>query len=78
VCHPRAWASALARTIACSKFPSAYPANVRQHLYEALDYVAKGMVKVMTETFLLEDVTDAYNKVVRGEVRFGAVIKPKN
>jgi D-arabinose 1-dehydrogenase-like Zn-dependent alcohol dehydrogenase len=25
--------------------------NDREHLYEALDYVAKGKVKVMTETF---------------------------
>jgi D-arabinose 1-dehydrogenase-like Zn-dependent alcohol dehydrogenase len=32
----------------------------------------------MTEIFSLEDVNDAYNKVVRGEVRFRAVIKPKN
>jgi alcohol dehydrogenase len=53
-------------------------ANDRQHLYEALEYVAKGRVKVMTEIFSLEDVNDAYNKVVRGEVRFRAVIKPKN
>ena len=41
-------------------------ANDRQHLYEALEYVAKGRVKVMTEIFSLENVNDAYDKVVRG------------
>jgi len=34
--------------------------NGREYLYEALDYVAKGKVKVMTETFPLEDSADAY------------------
>jgi alcohol dehydrogenase len=50
--------------------------NDREHLYEALDYVAKGKVKVMTETFPLEEISDAYDKVVNGNVRFKAVIKP--
>jgi D-arabinose 1-dehydrogenase-like Zn-dependent alcohol dehydrogenase len=36
--------------------------NGREYLYEALDYVAKGKVKVMAETFPLDDVTDAYEK----------------
>jgi alcohol dehydrogenase len=53
-------------------------ANDRQHLYEALDYVAKGKVKVMTEIFSLENVNDAYDKVAKGEVRFRAVIKPRS
>jgi succinate dehydrogenase/fumarate reductase flavoprotein subunit len=53
-------------------------ANDRQHLYEALDYVAKGKVKVMTAIFSLENVNDAYDKVSKGEVRFRAVIKPKS
>jgi dehydrogenase len=52
-------------------------ANDRQHLYEALDYVAKGNVKVMTEIFSLEKINDAYDKVSNGEVRFRAVIKPE-
>jgi alcohol dehydrogenase len=51
-------------------------ANDRQYLYEALDYVAKGKVKVMTEIFSLENVNDAYDKVSKGEVRFRAVLKP--
>lgn len=46
--------------------------NDREYLYEALDYVAKGKVNVMTETFPLEE---AYDKVANGEVRFRAVLK---
>jgi alcohol dehydrogenase len=52
--------------------------NDREHLYEALDYVAKGKVKVMTETFPLEEISNAYDKVANGNVRFKAVIKPTN
>jgi len=48
--------------------------NGREYLYEALDYVAKGKVKVMTETFPLDDIADAYEKVANGNVRFRAVI----
>jgi D-arabinose 1-dehydrogenase-like Zn-dependent alcohol dehydrogenase len=50
--------------------------NDRDHLYEALDYVAKGRVKVMTETFPLEQISNAYDKVSNGNVRFKALIKP--
>jgi alcohol dehydrogenase len=50
--------------------------NDREHLYEALDYVAKGKVKVMTETFPLGEISNAYDKVVNGNVRFKAVIEP--
>src|ERR687888_1758777 len=50
--------------------------NDREHLYEALDYVAKGKVKVMTEIFPLEEISNAYDKVANGNVRFKAVIKP--
>ncbi|MFL6502234.1 MAG: alcohol dehydrogenase catalytic domain-containing protein [Nitrososphaera sp.] len=50
--------------------------NDREHLYEALDYVAKGKVKVMTETFPLEEISNAYDKVVNGNVRFKAVVNP--
>ena len=49
--------------------------NGREYLYEALDYVAKGKVKVMAETFPLEHVAEAYEKVANGSVRFRAVIK---
>jgi len=38
--------------------------------------VAKGKVKVMTETFPLEDIPQAYDKVANGQVRFRAVIEP--
>jgi alcohol dehydrogenase len=38
--------------------------------------VAKGKVKVMTETFPLEDISQAYDKVANGQVRFRAVIEP--
>jgi alcohol dehydrogenase len=49
--------------------------NGREYLYEALDYVAKGKVKVMAETFPLDHVADAYEKVANGSVRFRAVMK---
>ncbi|MFL6329544.1 MAG: alcohol dehydrogenase catalytic domain-containing protein [Nitrososphaeraceae archaeon] len=50
--------------------------NDREHLYEALDYVAKGKVRVMTEIFPLEEISNAYDKVANGNVRFKAVIEP--
>jgi alcohol dehydrogenase len=50
--------------------------NDRQYLYEALDYVAKGKVRVMTEIFPLEEISNAYDKVANGNVRFKAVIEP--
>ena len=34
-------------------------ANIRRHLYEILDYVVKGKVKVMTEIFSLKKINDA-------------------
>jgi alcohol dehydrogenase len=45
----------------------------REYLYEALDYVEKGKVKVMTETFPLDDVADAYEMADNGNVHFRAV-----
>lgn len=48
--------------------------NGPQYLYEALDYVAKGKVKVMAETFPLDDIGKAYDRVADGRVRFRAVI----
>jgi alcohol dehydrogenase len=50
--------------------------NDREHLYEALDYAAKGKVRVMNELFPLEEISDAYDKVANGIVRFKAVIEP--
>jgi len=50
--------------------------NDREYLYEALDYVAKGKVRVMTEIFSLEEISNAYDKVANGNVRFKAVIEP--
>jgi alcohol dehydrogenase len=49
--------------------------NSREYLYEALDYVAKGKVKVITETYSLDDIVQAYDRVAAGKVRFRAVIK---
>ncbi len=50
--------------------------NDPEHLYEALDFVAKGKVKVIAETYPLADIAKAYDRVEKGEVRFRAVIKP--
>ena len=49
--------------------------NGQEYLYEALDYVAKGKVKIIAETFSLDDITQAYEKVSSGSARFRAVIK---
>jgi alcohol dehydrogenase len=48
--------------------------NGREYLYEALDYAARGKVKVMAETYKLNEIDRAYERVVNGEVRFRAVI----
>jgi len=48
--------------------------NGVEYLYEALDYAAKGKVKVMTETYPLADIQKAYDNVAKGSVRFRAVI----
>ena len=50
--------------------------NDVEYLYEALDFVARGKVKVVTEVFPLKDIARAYERVSRGEVRFRAVIVP--
>jgi alcohol dehydrogenase len=49
--------------------------NGQEYLYEALDYVAKGKVKIIAESFELDDIVEAYEKVASGNVRFRAVIK---
>jgi len=48
--------------------------NGRECLYEALDYVAAGKVKIIAETYPLKDVNKAYDRVAEGKVRFRAVI----
>ncbi len=48
--------------------------NDIEHLYEALDYAAKGKVKVITETYSLNDISRVYERVANGQVRFRAVI----
>jgi len=48
--------------------------NDVEYLYEALDYVAKGKVRVITETYSLDEINRAYERVENGDVRFRAVI----
>jgi D-arabinose 1-dehydrogenase-like Zn-dependent alcohol dehydrogenase len=48
--------------------------NGTEFLYEALDYAAKGMVKVIVETYPLAEINKAYDRVAEGKVRFRAVI----
>jgi D-arabinose 1-dehydrogenase-like Zn-dependent alcohol dehydrogenase len=48
--------------------------NGREYLYEALDYAAKGKVKVIAETYPLKEIGRAYERVANGKVRFRAVI----
>lgn len=55
-------------SILCQRIIGSQQNNL-DYLYEALDYVAKGKVKVMT------DITEAYDKVANGQVRFRAVIR---
>jgi dehydrogenase len=50
--------------------------NHPEHLYEALDWAARGKVKVVTEIYPLDDITKAYDRVAEGKVRFRAVVKP--
>ena len=50
--------------------------NHPEYLYEALDFAAKGKVKVVAEMYRLEDIAKAYDRVVSGPVRFRAVILP--
>lgn len=49
--------------------------NGREYLYEALDLVAKGKVKVIAETYTLDEIGIAYEWVAAGKVRFRAVIR---
>lgn len=48
--------------------------NGTEFLYEALDYAAQGKVKVLVETYRLDEIIKAYERVAEGKVRFRAVI----
>jgi D-arabinose 1-dehydrogenase-like Zn-dependent alcohol dehydrogenase len=48
--------------------------NGTEFLYEALDYAAKGKVKVIVETYRLDEINKAYDRVAEGKVRFRAVM----
>jgi alcohol dehydrogenase len=48
--------------------------NGPEYLYEALDFVAKGKVKVIAETYKLDEAPKAYQRVVEGKARFRAVL----
>jgi D-arabinose 1-dehydrogenase-like Zn-dependent alcohol dehydrogenase len=48
--------------------------NHPEYLYEALAYAATGKVRVHIETYRLDDIVRAYDRVVGGKVRFRAVI----
>jgi D-arabinose 1-dehydrogenase-like Zn-dependent alcohol dehydrogenase len=49
--------------------------NGSEYLYEALDYAARGKVKVVTETYSLAEIGKAYDRVAGGQVRFRAVVR---
>lgn len=48
--------------------------NGREYLHEALALASSGKVRVMTETYRLDEVRKAYERVEKGQVRFRAVI----
>lgn len=48
--------------------------NGPEYLHEALDLAAKGKVKVVAETYGLDEINRAYERVQKGQVRFRAVI----
>jgi propanol-preferring alcohol dehydrogenase len=48
----------------------------QQKLGEVLDLAAKGKVKPITETFSLDQATEAYDRLVSGEIRFRGVFTP--
>ncbi len=52
--------------------------NGRRDLFEALAWVAEKKVRVVLETFALDDIARAYEKVASGNVRFRAVILPSS
>jgi D-arabinose 1-dehydrogenase-like Zn-dependent alcohol dehydrogenase len=48
--------------------------NGREYLYEALALAASGKVRVMAETYRLDEISKAYERVERGDARFRAVV----
>ena len=50
--------------------------NDPAHLYEALQLVASGKVRVVTETYRLDEIARAYDRVAEGKVRYRAVVVP--
>ena len=48
--------------------------NGPEYLYEALDFVAKGKVKTIVETYSLQQAPKAYERVAAGKARFRAVL----
>jgi len=50
--------------------------NDPAHLFEALQLVASGKVKVVTETYGLDEIARAYDRVAEGKVRYRAVVLP--
>jgi D-arabinose 1-dehydrogenase-like Zn-dependent alcohol dehydrogenase len=48
--------------------------NGREYLQEALALAASGKVRVMTETYRLDEIARAYQRVEKGQVRFRAVV----
>ncbi|MGH3725302.1 MAG: alcohol dehydrogenase catalytic domain-containing protein [Mycobacterium sp.] len=47
-----------------------------QRLAEVLDYAAKGRVKPIVQTYSLDQATEAYDRLVSGQVRFRGVFTP--
>jgi alcohol dehydrogenase len=48
--------------------------NGREYLHEALAIAATGKVRVVTETYGLDEIGKAYERVEKGQVRFRAVV----
>jgi 2-desacetyl-2-hydroxyethyl bacteriochlorophyllide A dehydrogenase len=48
--------------------------NGREYLHEALAMAAAGKVRVVTETYRLDEIKKAYERVEKGQVRFRAVV----
>jgi alcohol dehydrogenase len=48
--------------------------NGPEYLYEALDFVARGKVKTIVETYPLAEAAKAYERVADGKARFRAVL----
>jgi D-arabinose 1-dehydrogenase-like Zn-dependent alcohol dehydrogenase len=48
--------------------------NGPEYLYEALDFVARGKVKTIVETYPLAEALKAYERVAEGKARFRAVL----